>query len=333
MDSLGMYVDVENLLDVAKEAIADVIARWPEELPRPSLLHLYVKADNVGVWQLWATYKFPSMDIKVTGVQHYAIEGSKNSADIALALDAITDLLRSRTSHVAILSDDSDFAILFGKIEQEIPKPDNGKLPFIWFQTDRPHTRSSMLNEFLPAYYVRIVICAKQKTATAKPKQPAQKTAADKPKPPAQQKTAATKTKPPAQKKTVVNKTKPADQQKTATTKTKPATQKRTVATKTKPPAKTATDQGLNVSLAETIIRFVPMGSFEHIECMKLIKQHFPEHSLAKLDSAKFGTHFVKTLWPILEGYGVRVPNPNRRPRRYEMTAEAKQKVEASLRD
>ena len=98
MDGLGLYVDVENLMDVAKEAITDTLTRWPEELPRPSFLQLYVKADNVGIWRLWTTDEFPSMDIKVTGVQHYSTDGSKNSADIALALDAIADLLRSRIS-------------------------------------------------------------------------------------------------------------------------------------------------------------------------------------------------------------------------------------------
>jgi hypothetical protein len=317
MDCTGLYVDVENLLDVAKEAIMDTLARWPEELSHPSLLHLYVKADNSGVWRLWATDAFPSIDVKVTGVQHYAADGSKNSADIALALDAISDLLRSRTTHVAIISDDSDFAILFGKIEQEIPKPGNGKLPFIWFQTDRPHTRSSMLNEFLPAYYVRTVICAKQKTVKTKTK------------PPTQKKTATVKPKLPAQQKTPIVKTKLLAEQKTVKTKTKPLAQEKTATAKTKSAAQTLADQGLNGSLVETIVRLVPVGPFEHAECMELIKQHFPQHSFAKLNSANFGTHFVKTLWPILEKYGVRVPNPNRRPRRYEMTAQAKQKVVA----
>jgi hypothetical protein len=321
MDNLRVYVDVENLLDVAKEAIMDTFARWPEELPRPSLLHLYVKADNVEVWRLWAADAYPGLDIKVTGVQHYTGNGSKNSADIALSLDAISDLLKSRTSHVAILSDDSDFAILFVKIAQEIPKLDNGNLPFIWFQTDREHTRSSILSEFLPPHYMRTVICAKQKTVTAKTKLPAQqKTSNAKNKQPDQQKTATVKTKPPAQ-------------QKTATVKKKQPVQQKTATAKKKQPTQTAAEQGLNVSLAETIIKFVPVGAFGHTECMKLLKQHFPEHSLAKLDSVNFGSHFVKTLWPILARYGVRVPNPKRSPRQYEMTAEAKQKVEASWRD
>jgi hypothetical protein len=318
MERLGLYVDVENLVDVAKEAITDTFARWPEELPRPCLLHLYVKADNVGVWRLWASDAFPSIEIKVTGVQHYSTDGSKNSADIALALDAISDLLSSRTSHVAILSDDSDFAILFSKIEQEVPKPDNGKLPFIWFQTDRLHTRSSMLNEFLPAYYVRTVICPKQEPTTTKTKLPAEK------------KATAAKQKLPSQQKTGMVKTKASTEQKIAATKTNPQAQRKNATATTKSLAQATDDQGLNESLAETIIRLVPIGPFEHAVCMEIIKQHFPEHSFTKFNSANFGTHFVKKLWPILERYGVRVPNPNRRPRRYEMTAEAKQKVGAS---
>jgi len=44
MGRVGLYVDVENLLDIAKEAIKDTFERWPEELPRPSILNLYVKA-------------------------------------------------------------------------------------------------------------------------------------------------------------------------------------------------------------------------------------------------------------------------------------------------
>jgi hypothetical protein len=331
MDCLGLYVDVENLLDVAKEAITDTLTRWPEELPRPSLLNLYVKADNTGVWRLWATDAFPSMTVTVTGVQHYAMDGSKNSADIALALDAIADLLRSKISHVAILSDDSDFAILFGKIEQDIPKLGNGRLPFIWFQTDRPRTRSLMLSEFLPAHYVRTVICAKQKTVVTKTKPSAkQKTAATEMNPPVQQKTAKAEPKPLAKQKTLTSKAKSPTKPKTVIDNTKPATKPKTATSKTKLPTQTAGEQGLNVSLAETIIRLVQVGSFEHKQCMKLIKEHFPEHSFAKLNSTNFGTHFVKTLWPILEGYGVIVPNPNRRPKRYEMTAEAKQKVGVS---
>ena len=177
-DSAGLYVDVENLMDIAKEAITSAFEQWPKELPRPRILRLYVKADQVGLWRVWATHRFASLDIIVVGVQHYAVDTSKNSADIALALDAITDLLKGRTTYVAVLSDDSDFAILFGKITQEFPRLDNANFPFIWFMTDRVNTRSSILDEFLPASYVKTVVC-NQKERTASHKQTRTTTADD----------------------------------------------------------------------------------------------------------------------------------------------------------
>ncbi len=262
-DNLGLYVDVENLMDTAKEAITSVFEQWPEELPRPCVLKLYVKADQTELWRVWATHKFGSLDIHVAGVQHYAVNTSKNSADIALALDAITDILKGRTTYVAILSDDSDFATLFGKITHEFPRLDNARFPFIWFMTDRVNTRSSILDEFLPASYVKTVVC-NQKEITASHKQ-------------------------------------------TRTT--------------------TANDQSQNELIVQTILKQIPVGPFKSADCFKLIKQQFPEHPLAKLDSAKFGAQFVKTLWPILEQYGARVTNPKRGPRRYEMTEEARNKI------
>lgn len=262
MDSVGMYVDVENITDVAKEAIICVFEQWPEELPRPSMLRLYVRADQVEMWRFWATERHLSPDIQIIGVQHYTSQGSKNSADIALALDVITDLLKGRITYATVLSDDSDFATLFLKIRQEIPRIDGGKYPFIWFLTDRIDTRSIILDEFLPPDYVRTVTCSEKKSTIAH--------------------------------------------------------------RKTKPPAGDRETQ--DVLIAKAIVKSTPVGPFKSTDCVKLIKQDFPQHPLAKLDSASFGTQFVKTLWPILEGYGVRITNPKKRPKRYEMTEEAKRK-------
>ena len=123
----------------------------PRSCHRPRMLRLYVRADQVELWRFWAAERHSSPDIHVVGVQHHTLKGSKNSADIALALDVITDLLKGRSTYAAILSDDSDFATLFIKITQEIPKLDSGKFPFIWFLTNRHGTRSRILNEFLPS--------------------------------------------------------------------------------------------------------------------------------------------------------------------------------------
>jgi hypothetical protein len=266
VDSVGLYVDVENLMDVAKEAITRVFEQWPEELQRPSMLRLYVRADQVELWRFWAAERRFSPDIQVVGVQHHTLKGSKNSADLALALDAITDLLKGKTTYAAILSDDSDFATLFIKISKEVPRLDSGKFPFIWFMTDRPNTRSPILDEFIPADYVRTVICSVKKSVISHRK----------------------------------NKLTPEHK------------------------------ENQDVLIAQTIVQNIPIGNFKSTDCVKLIRQYFPKHSLAKLDSASFGTQFVKTLWPILEGYGVQVTNTSRRPRRYEMTEEAKRKGQAT---
>lgn len=266
MDRVGMYVDVENLTDVAMEAIIRAFEQWPAELPRPIMLRLYVKADQVELWRLWAIERRLSPDVQVVGVQHHTLKGSKNSADIALALDAITDLLKERTTYAAVLSDDSDFATLFIKIAQEVPRRDDEKSPFTWFMTDRIDTRSRILDDLLPPNYVRTVVCSEKRTSTThrRTKLPTEQREAD------------------------------------------------------------------DVLIARSILENIPVGQFKSTDCAKIIKQHFSNHSLAKLDSASFGTQFVKTLWPILESHGVRLTNPNKRPRRYEMTEEAKRKGEAT---
>jgi len=160
MNIVGLYVDVENLLDVARQSILSVFQDWPEGFPTPTKLRLYARADQTELWQIWTTNKFPSLDIQVKGVQHYIVKGSKNSADISLALDALADLLQGRVSHIAILSDDSDFASLFLKIKCELRIEENQKLPFLWFVTDRPDTRSPTLTDFFPSEYLHVITCA-----------------------------------------------------------------------------------------------------------------------------------------------------------------------------
>jgi len=160
MDAVGLYIDVENLQDIEKQAILSTIENWPDKFPRPTMLRLYVRADQTELWQIWATNKYPLIDVQVKGVQHYIIKGSKNSADISLALDALADLLQKRVSHIAILSDDSDFASLYLKIKHELRIEENQKLPFMWFITDRTDTRSPTLIDFFPTEYLHTINCA-----------------------------------------------------------------------------------------------------------------------------------------------------------------------------
>jgi hypothetical protein len=151
------YVDIENLQDIAKQTLISAIENWPAEFPKPSTLKLYAKADQTEMWRIWTSHHFPSIEVLIKGVQHYTYNGSKNSADISLALDALADVLKKRTKHIAIMSDDSDYTSLFSMIKQEIDLWQNSNIPFKWFMTDRLDTRSTVLKDFLPVHYVHVV--------------------------------------------------------------------------------------------------------------------------------------------------------------------------------
>jgi hypothetical protein len=277
-----LYVDIENLQDIAKEAITAALEHWPEEFPRPAILKLYVKADQTELWKIWASHKIPSVEVVIKGVQHYTFTGSKNSADIAIALDAFADVVKERTQYVAVMSDDSDFAGLFAAIKQETGLAENSKVPFKWFMTNRPDTRSQLLNDFLPAEYIQTVVCSSPAVISKGPK-PKRAAPVHKQNPPP--------------------------------------------ASKPKKPAPAGNNLSEAEGIAKAIIKNMPAGPFKSTDTKKIIKQYFPNHPLAKADSAAFGNHFSKDIWPILEKYGVQLPNPNRKPRKYEMTEEAKKKV------
>jgi len=264
MNAVGLYIDVENLQDIAKRAILSTTENWPDEFPPPTMLRLYVRADQTELWQIWATDKYPSIDVQVKGVQHYVLRGSKNSADLSLALDALSDIIKGRATHVAILSDDSDFATLYTKLKYELRDRETHNIPFLWFVTDRPDTRSPTLSAFFPDECLRMINCAFGKETDSKRKR------------------------------------------------------KHSI-------EELASNEEERIAL--TIIQNIPVGIFKSTDCKKITDFYFPQHSLSKTDSAKFGTQFLKTIWPVLENYGVREPNPGKRPHKYEMTETAKKKI------
>ena len=134
----GLYVDLENLHADAQALVKRLIENWPDKVPALSRLALYVRADQVELWRLWATSRFPCLEVVVSGTQHFSMSATKNSADIAVATHAMADLALRRVSHVVVFSDDSDFISLYAAIrdEPEIPLPE-GKVPFLWVITDR----------------------------------------------------------------------------------------------------------------------------------------------------------------------------------------------------
>ena len=105
----GLYIDAENLLAEGQDLVEALISNWPHGIPALSRLTLYVRADWMEMWNLWATSRFPTLHVSVRGIQHFSFGSSKNSADIAIATAAVADLLLGRVSHVVVMSDDRAF--------------------------------------------------------------------------------------------------------------------------------------------------------------------------------------------------------------------------------
>ena len=155
----GLYVDVDNLQNDAQELVGSLVEDWPPEVPELSKIVLYVRADLVALWEMWSLTLAPNAEVEVKGVQHFSMQGSKNSADIAIAVDAVTDLVRGRISHVAVFSDDSDFMALFAKVKAETKqaRKASNRAPFLWILTDRPGTKTPNIRQFFPPEYLHIV--------------------------------------------------------------------------------------------------------------------------------------------------------------------------------
>ena len=149
----ALYVDTENLQGSAQPLIENIIERWPEGTPPPRRLNLYVQADRVSLWDIWATGRFPQLAVTVRGIQHFSRRQSKNSADIAIAIDAIADYVTDVAQFVAVMSDDSDFIPLYAKLKDL----KESQVPFLWLVTDRAKTRSSTIKDYFPNEHVHVV--------------------------------------------------------------------------------------------------------------------------------------------------------------------------------
>ena len=151
-----MYVDVENLQGEAQELMSGLMFNWPDSAPPPSRLTLYVRADQTELWYLWALDQFENVEVVVKGIQHFSRDSSKNSADIAIATNAITDFVRGRISYVVVFSDDSDFISLYSAIRDEVDQT-QGPTPFLWVVTDRHKSLSPNVKQFFPKKILHIV--------------------------------------------------------------------------------------------------------------------------------------------------------------------------------
>ncbi len=154
----GLYVDMENLHSEAQPLVKNLIDNWPDKAPELSRLTLYVRADQTELWSLWAKSRFSHLDVVVKGTQHFSMASTKNSADIAIATNAIADLILRRISHVVVFSDDSDFISLYVAIRDE-PKVSlvHGQVPFLWVVTDREGSLSPTIRRFFPTDALHVV--------------------------------------------------------------------------------------------------------------------------------------------------------------------------------
>lgn len=149
----ALYVDTENLQGSGQSLIENIIEDWPAETPPPTRLNLYVQADRVTLWDIWATGRFPQLTVTVRGIQHFSNRQSKNSADIAIAIDAIADFVNGGAQVVAVMSDDSDFIPLYAKLKEL----SDGFIPFLWLVTNRDKTRSTTIRDYFPNDHIHVV--------------------------------------------------------------------------------------------------------------------------------------------------------------------------------
>lgn len=167
----AVYVDMENLAGKGKELLVELLAKWPDKAPKPSVVHLYVKADQVGLWSVWGDGQFQNVRILPHGIQHYSNTNTKNSADVAIVIDAMTDLLTGATGHITVVSDDSDFLALYSAM---ISRPDlpfsSESPPFLLVVTADKGKQSETIESFVPTEHLH-VIGVKKTQANKKPVQ------------------------------------------------------------------------------------------------------------------------------------------------------------------
>ena len=184
----AIYVDTENLtaptgrddIDFTQDLISLIVKQWPDGYPPIGLLALYVPADKTSQWRIWASalmsksalqvsaganqarWREPvpvahQERVKVRGVQHFSRSNSKNSADMAIVLDVMDDLLLSqRADFAAVLSNDSDFYALFDKLQEIITERGHpiSEVPLLWIVAPNGNNLSPEIKRFLLPHFV-----------------------------------------------------------------------------------------------------------------------------------------------------------------------------------
>ena len=301
----GLYVDIENLQEDAKSLVSALLETWPESFPRPGLITLYVPADQAELWRMWGITQFKDAQVRVRGIQRFAGHLSKNSADLAIATDAVSDYVRNRVGHVAVFSDDSDFMSLYVKIREESGEGATGETPFLWVLTDRRGTKSLNIRRYFPNEHIFVVRSGGYQQDRPSPSRSRSGAYSSQ-----QRSGSGPYASSPAR----------ASSRAPARSRSEPRPRRA--------PAPVA-DPAADRAIAEAIVEKMAVGYFKSTDCQSLVRSMYPNHPLAHASSGVVGQRFVKNILPLLLDLGVTEPNPNRRPRRFQITEESKDRVRA----
>ena len=321
----GIYADIQNLQDISREILVVLIRRWPNNVPPPGKLNLYVRADHADLWRVWASHEFSDIEVVVKGVQHYTLSATKNAADMAIAVDAISDFNHDRVNHVAVVSDDSDFISLYAKLAEEVNGFDltysNGNIPFLWVFTDRMGTRSALLQEFFPGEYIHVVDHRlfhqvererkRQEAEAAEAEAKAETEVIAETQTPEEAEPQPLQFQPPPPPVLEPDEPRRAPEPEPEIVEERPLI------------SEAQREASETERIAIQLIREMPVGKFKSMDCQDIIRTNFPNHHLANAGGAVFGTIFRREVLPFMEKRGVK-DLPGQSPRQYEMTLQAK---------
>ena len=168
----GLYVDIENLPGAihAQRLIDTVLREWPTDRPPVQSLCLYSPAEKAALWHAWCTHRLQGARVRVRGVQRFTRESSKNAADVALAADAAADFATGAVQFVAVLSNDSDFASLYVKIDELAGRHGRPlQHPFLWITPTDGSPVSAEISAFFPCELRWILPSVQKATPPAPP--------------------------------------------------------------------------------------------------------------------------------------------------------------------
>ena len=83
--------------------------------------------------------------------------------------------------------------------------------------------------------------------------------------------------------------------------------------------------------MADLIVKRTNVGIFKSTDCQPIIKEHWTEHPMSVMAGPQFGIEFGNKIWPILKERGVK--RQETKPRKYEMTEEAKRSIKGDKTD